>query len=49
MVVVTYRDDELHRTHPLRPWLAELQRSAKRLDRGETSEQLTAILVASGR
>jgi DNA-binding CsgD family transcriptional regulator len=51
VVVVTYRDDELHRAHPLRPWLAELRRSTKvehirlkRLNRHETSEQLAAIL-----
>ncbi|MGH8905191.1 MAG: ATP-binding protein [Egibacteraceae bacterium] len=50
-VVITYRDEELHRTHALRPWLAELQRSAnverlrlERLSRDETAEQLAAIL-----
>ncbi len=26
LVIVTYRTDELHRTHPLRPWLAEMGR-----------------------
>ena len=26
LIVVTYRSDELHRTHPLRPLLAELGR-----------------------
>jgi hypothetical protein len=29
-LVVTYRSDELHRRHPLRPLLAELERSATR-------------------
>jgi ATP/maltotriose-dependent transcriptional regulator MalT len=54
MVVVTYRDDELHPTHPLQPWLAELRRSGKttilplrRLDRDETAEQLAGILGSS--
>jgi predicted ATPase len=33
-LVVTYRPDELHKGHPLRPFIAELERSgrAKRLD-----------------
>ena len=51
VVVVTYRDDELYRTHPLQSWLAELRRSVKvsilplrRLDRDETAEQLAEIL-----
>jgi DNA-binding CsgD family transcriptional regulator len=51
VLVVTYRDDEIHRTHTLRPWLAELQRSAhverirlERLSRDETADQLAAIL-----
>ena len=26
LIVVSYRSDELHRTHPLRPLLAELDR-----------------------
>ena len=30
LVVATYRSDELHRRHPLRPLLAELERSAAR-------------------
>jgi hypothetical protein len=25
-VIGTYRSDELHRRHPLRPWLAEMER-----------------------
>lgn len=51
LVVVTYRSDELHRRHPLRPWLAEMARISRvemlALDRFDTSEidrQLAAIL-----
>src|SRR3954468_23219927 len=51
MVVATYRPDELHRRHPLRPLLAELERnaSARRVElslltRDELREQLTDIL-----
>ena len=47
MLVVTYRSDELHRRHPLRPLLAELERAAgvdrlalERFDRDELVEQL---------
>ena len=29
-MVATYRSDELHRRHPLRPLLAELERGAAR-------------------
>ena len=50
-LVVTYRSDELHRRHPLRPLLAELERAAgvdrialARFDRDEVSEQLEGIL-----
>src|SRR5829696_276013 len=50
-LVVTYRSDELHRRHPLRPLLAELERAAgverlalERFDRGEVAEQLEGIL-----
>jgi DNA-binding CsgD family transcriptional regulator/tetratricopeptide (TPR) repeat protein len=53
LAVCTYRSDELHRRHPLRPLLAELERdpSARRielarLNRGELSEQLADILDA---
>jgi DNA-binding CsgD family transcriptional regulator/tetratricopeptide (TPR) repeat protein len=52
-LVVTYRSDELHRRHPLRPLLAELERAAgverlalERFDRGELSAQLEGILQA---
>jgi DNA-binding CsgD family transcriptional regulator len=50
-LVLTYRSDELHRRHPLRPFLAELERSGRaervdvgRLDRGEVTELLDGIL-----
>jgi predicted ATPase len=51
LVVGTYRSDELHRRHPLRPLLAELERDArarrvelKPLTRSELAEQLTEIM-----
>jgi tetratricopeptide (TPR) repeat protein len=51
MIIATCRDDELHRTHPLQPWLAELRRNTRtrilplrRLDRNETAQQLEGIL-----
>jgi DNA-binding CsgD family transcriptional regulator len=51
-LVVTYRSDELHRRHPLRPLLAELERAAgverlalERFDRDELDEQLAGILA----
>jgi DNA-binding CsgD family transcriptional regulator len=54
LVVITYRSDELHRRHPLRPLLAELERSPcarrmalERFDRAELSGQLTDILGES--
>jgi DNA-binding CsgD family transcriptional regulator/tetratricopeptide (TPR) repeat protein len=50
-LVLTYRSDELHRRHPLRPFLAELDRSGRaervelgRLDRRELAELLERIL-----
>jgi len=50
-LVMTYRSDELHRRHPLRPFLAELDRSGRaerlelgRLGRREVAELLTEIL-----
>ena len=48
LVVVTYRSDELHRSHPLRPLLAELDRVGwvTRLDVGRLSRQDTGELVA---
>jgi DNA-binding CsgD family transcriptional regulator len=51
LLVCTYRSDELHRGHPLRPFLAELDRvrdverlELDRLDRDGTVEILTQIL-----
>jgi tetratricopeptide (TPR) repeat protein len=51
LLVLTYRSDELHRRHPLRPFLAELDRSgrADRLEVGpfgrlEVTELLAGIL-----
>ncbi|WP_320669405.1 helix-turn-helix transcriptional regulator [Patulibacter defluvii] len=53
LVVATYRPDELHRRHPLRPLLAELERDAHArrielapLSREELAEQLADILGA---
>jgi DNA-binding CsgD family transcriptional regulator/tetratricopeptide (TPR) repeat protein len=53
LLVMTFRADELHRRHPLLPWLAELDRSGRverldleRLDPTETGELLGAILGA---
>src|SRR5215208_4534817 len=53
LAVCTYRSDELHRRHPLRPLLAELERDPRarrielaRLTRAELSEQLADILDA---
>jgi DNA-binding CsgD family transcriptional regulator/tetratricopeptide (TPR) repeat protein len=51
LVVVTYRSDELHRRHPLRPLLTSWERDRsidridlRRFDRGEVAAQLQAIL-----
>src|SRR6516225_4364355 len=51
LIIVTYRSDELHRTHPLRPLLAELARidwvertELPRLTRGQAEELATAVL-----
>ena len=48
LIVVTYRSDELHRTHPLRPLLAELGRVGwvARLDLDRLSRSDTDDLVA---
>jgi ATP/maltotriose-dependent transcriptional regulator MalT len=47
-LVLTYRSDELHRRHPLRPFLAELDRDgrAQRLELGRLSRRELAELVA---
>ena len=51
MVLGTYRSDELHRRHPLLPWLAGLERGGRverlelaRFDRTQLAAILTAIL-----
>jgi DNA-binding NarL/FixJ family response regulator len=51
LIIGTFRSDELHRSHPLRPLLAELARLAwvqradlPRLTRRETAELLGAVL-----
>ncbi len=51
LVIGTYRSDEIHRSHPLRPFLAELDRvrmvrriDLPRLTRGEVGEQLLGLL-----
>jgi DNA-binding CsgD family transcriptional regulator/tetratricopeptide (TPR) repeat protein len=51
LVAATYRSDELHRRHPLRPLLAELERMPRarrieleRFDRRELAQQLGDIL-----
>jgi DNA-binding CsgD family transcriptional regulator len=50
-IVATYRSDELHRRHPLLPWLAEIARLAKverieleRLTPADSAAQVAAIL-----
>jgi predicted ATPase len=51
LLLITFRSDDLHRTHPLRPMLAELARldgvvrlEPARLERGEVAAQLDGIL-----
>jgi predicted ATPase/DNA-binding CsgD family transcriptional regulator len=53
LLLATYRTDELHRGHPLRPFLAELDRvrgvqrlDLDRLDRDGTAQMLTHLLRA---
>jgi DNA-binding CsgD family transcriptional regulator/tetratricopeptide (TPR) repeat protein len=53
LLIATYRTDELHRGHPLRPFLAELERvrgvqrhDLDRLDRDGTAELLGHLLGA---
>ncbi|HEU4541902.1 MAG TPA: AAA family ATPase [Jiangellaceae bacterium] len=50
LIIASYRSDEIHRRHPLRPFLAELDRvravhrmDLPRLSRDEVEEQLTGI------
>jgi ATP/maltotriose-dependent transcriptional regulator MalT len=54
LIVITFRSDELNRTHPLRPLLAELDRAAivdrtelPRLSRSQVAAQLDGILGRS--
>ena len=51
LLLATYRSDELHRRHPLRPLLTSWERmrpaghlELRRFDREEVTAQLTAIL-----
>jgi len=51
LLIITYRSDELHRRHPLRPFLTELDRSVhptrielEPLDRGELAELAEGIM-----
>ncbi|MCM2387746.1 helix-turn-helix transcriptional regulator [Streptomyces albipurpureus] len=53
VVIATYRSDDVHRRHPLRPLLAELDRmrtvqriELTRFNRGEVQRQLAGILAA---
>jgi DNA-binding NarL/FixJ family response regulator len=48
MLVATYRTDELHRGHPLRPFLAELDRvrSVERLELAGLDREATAAIIA---
>ncbi|MFC1420268.1 helix-turn-helix transcriptional regulator [Streptacidiphilus cavernicola] len=53
VIVGSYRSDDLHRRHPLRPFLAELERlrtvqrlELPRLGRAEVGDQLAGILAA---
>jgi DNA-binding NarL/FixJ family response regulator len=51
VIICTYRTDDLHRRHPLRPWLAEMERLPRvvrtdvgRFGRADLAAQITAIL-----
>lgn len=53
VVIATYRSDDVHRRHPLRPFLAELDRmrtvqriELTRFNRGEVRRQMAGILSA---
>ncbi|MDQ0993210.1 ATP/maltotriose-dependent transcriptional regulator MalT [Streptomyces sp. V3I7] len=53
VIVATYRSDDIHRRHPLRPLLAELDRlrtvrrvELARFDREEVARQMAGILAA---
>ena len=54
-VIATYRNDELHRRHPLLPVVAELERGGRivrvtlpRFDRHELAAQIEGILGREG-
>ena len=46
LIVATYRSDELHRSHPLRPFLAELSRSVPRIELAPLGEPQVAQMLA---
>ncbi|MFE3325502.1 AAA family ATPase [Streptomyces sp. NPDC059176] len=53
VIVATYRSDDIHRRHPLRPLLAEIERmrtvqrvALPRFSRGEVARQMAGILAA---
>jgi DNA-binding CsgD family transcriptional regulator/tetratricopeptide (TPR) repeat protein len=48
-LLMTYRSDELHRRHPLLPWLAELERTGRvqRIDVSRLQPAVTRELLAS--
>jgi hypothetical protein len=49
VLIMTFRSDELHRRHPLLPWLAELDRSGivDRVDLGRLDATATHALLAA--
>ena len=56
LLVLTYRSDELHRRHPLRPFLAGLDRSGRaerlevdRFERADLADMLAGILGSTAR
>ncbi len=48
-LLLTFRSDELHRRHPLRPWLGEVERlgTVRRLELGPLEPVETAELIAA--
>jgi DNA-binding CsgD family transcriptional regulator/tetratricopeptide (TPR) repeat protein len=48
-LAMTIRSDELHRRHPMRPWLAELERTGRteRIDLERLDEAHTAVLAGA--
>src|SRR3954466_4884332 len=49
LLIMTFRSDELHRRHPLLPWLAELDRSGlvERVDLDRLDAAATQVLLAA--